>query len=110
VRIFPECVLLGLGERCFGTFAIDCNKVDFIFFWIVQVNHTRTAALTDFGTGKRHAGLPKDSTSAHDSPLQGFAREIDLKSSIVFIWKPGDLFCELRRVDKLHMTMSYIFQ
>jgi hypothetical protein len=84
--------------------------VDFVSFWVVQVNHTRTAALTDSGTGKRHAGLPKASTSAHDSPLQGFAGEIDLESSIVFIWKPGDLFCELRRFYEIHMTMSYIFQ
>jgi hypothetical protein len=84
--------------------------VDFVFFWIVQVNQTRTAALTDSGTGKRHAGLPKASTATHDSALQGIAREIDLESSIVFIWKPGDLFCELRGFYKLHMTMSYIFQ
>jgi hypothetical protein len=84
--------------------------VDFVSFWVVQVNHTRTAALTDSGAGKRHAGLPKASTSAHDSALQGVAREIDLKSSIVFIWKPGDLFCKLSGLYKFHMTMSYAFQ
>jgi hypothetical protein len=33
-----------------------------------------------------------------------------LKSSIVFIWKPGDLFCKLSRLYKFHMTMSYVFQ
>jgi hypothetical protein len=33
-----------------------------------------------------------------------------LESSIVFIWKPGDLFCELGGLYKFHMTMSYVFQ
>ena len=110
VRNFPECVLLGLCERGFGAFAIDFYKMNFVFFRKVEINHARPAALANSRARKCHACFSEASATAKDRPLCGFPREVVLECAVVFIWKTGDLFCEIRRFDKLYMTMSHICQ
>ncbi|MFM8364912.1 MAG: hypothetical protein ACKOAS_07140 [Verrucomicrobiota bacterium] len=106
VRNFPKRVLFGLCERGFGAFSIDFNKMNCVFFGKVEINHARPAALADSCAWKCHARFAETSTSAKDSPLQRIHGEVGLECSVVFIGKPHDLFCEILRFDKFHLTMS----